>query len=72
MIKFLTTAGLIFDISLLSLIGIYLVFFLGVKAGEFMDYVDREYGLRGASLVFLVALAIISLVVAAVITFKGV
>lgn len=72
MTKFLITAGLMFGMGLLGLVGFYLIFFIGIKLGEFMDYVDREYGFKGSVMVFLISLAIVSIIGAFILTFIGV
>lgn len=72
MTKFLITAGLMFEIALLGFIGFYLIFFIGIKLWEFMDYVDREYGFKGSVMASLISLTIVSIIGAFILTLIGV
>jgi hypothetical protein len=72
MLKFFTTAGLFFGICLAVILGIYLLLTIGIRAGELMESIEEKYGFKGCIYVFLIGLAVISFIVAAILTFTGV
>ena len=72
MLKFLTIAGLFFSIALVGIIVFYAVMAIGILLGEFFDDIERKYGFKGTVISFLIGLAIVSIIVAFILTIMGV
>lgn len=71
MTKFLITAGLMFGTMLIVILGIYGFFAISVITGELLDSIERKYGFKGSMIAFLVLMAIVSIIGAAILTFTG-
>lgn len=72
MIKFWITAGLFFGLAVGAFLLWLGILYVGIRAGEFMDEIERKYGFKGCVFTFLITLAAASLIVASVLTITGV
>ena len=72
MIKFWTIAGLFFGLAVGAVLLWFGILYVGIKAEEFMDEIERKYGFKGCVFAFLIILAVASLIVASVLTITGV
>lgn len=72
MTKFLIITGLVFGTLLAVLLGLYGIFVIGIKLGEFLDDIERKYGFKGSVIALLVFMAVSSIIGAALLVFMGV
>lgn len=70
--KILIIAGLIFGSVVGLLFCFFALLFIGIRFGELMDDIEMKYGLKGSLVAFLIDVAILSLIVATILTLTGV
>ena len=70
--KILIVAALIFGSIAGFLFGSFMLLFVGIRFGQFMDKIEEMYGFRGSILAFLIILAIVSFIAASILVLTGV
>jgi hypothetical protein len=70
--KIFIIAALIFGSVVGFLFGTFVLLFVGIRFGQFMDRIEEMYGFRGSIIAFLIALAVASIIVATVLVVSGV
>lgn len=72
MLKFLIMAALFFGLAVGAILLWFGILYVGIRAGEFMDEIERKHGFKGCVFTFLITLAVASLIMASVLTIIGV